>query len=285
MLRWVPETDGSWEADVPKLSQSLRGLRVCVLSGAGASTESGIPDYRGGGTERRARSPVPFKKFVESDAGRRRYWARSMMGWPRMRHAQPNQGHLAVARLERGGAVTGVITQNVDGLHQKGGAQTVIELHGCLHQVVCLDCGRREHRDDLQARLLSLNPDFAPGQVEFAPDGDADLPDDIYQGFRDPGCRGCSGILKPDVVFFGESVPQAVIADAFALLDASDALLVVGSSLTVFSGYRFVRQAHREAKPVFVVNVGATRADDLAELTLSGPIGPVLQRLSETLAP
>ncbi len=283
LLRWVPETDGSWEAEVPALARALRGRRICILSGAGASTESGIPDYRGGGTERRTRNPVPFKKFVESDASRRRYWARSMMGWPKFRCAEPNQGHLSVARLERGGAVAGVITQNVDGLHQKGGARTVIELHGSLDHVICLNCGRREHRDDLQARLLALNPDFAPGRIEPAPDGDAELGDDVYDGFRDPGCRSCSGVLKPDVVFFGESIDPEVISDGFALLESADALLVVGSSLAVFSGFRYVRHAHRSGRPVYLVNVGPTRADEFADLTLAGPVGPVLQRLSEHL--
>ncbi len=247
------------------LEQLLEG-RVAVLTGAGISTDSGIPDYRGPTTRERVRQPMQHKTFVEDAEARRRYWARSLVGWPRIRDARPNGGHEALAALERAGRLTGVITQNVDGLHQRAGSQRVIELHGALADVTCLGCGALEPRDTLQARLLHLNPYAARAAPVHAPDGDADVAD--LASFVVPGCLACEGVLKPDVVFFGGSVPRPRVEDAYALVDASDALLVVGSSLAVFSGLRFVRRAHAAKKPIVIVNRGPTRGDPFATAKL-----------------
>lgn len=288
--RWVPSAPELDEHQVLRLVDGLRGGAVCLLTGAGFSTESGIPDYRGEGTAKRARNPIQFRQFLADQRGRQRYWSRSMVGWPRFRSAEPNRAHLAARRLELAGIVSGIITQNVDRLHSRAGSKTAVELHGALEEVVCLDCGRLEHRDDLQARLVALNPDFVARAVELAPDGDADL-DETEQGrraldlFRVASCRNCLGTLKPNVVFFGEGVPRATLDGALTHFERSRALLVVGSSLAVFSGYRFVRRARQERKPVFLVNVGATRADEVAQLKVSGTAGLVMSRLAEILAP
>lgn len=261
----------------------LERRRVAVLTGAGISTESGIPDYRGPETRRRTRSPVQYQQFVRSEEARRRYWARSFRGWPRFSVARPNAGHEAVAALEAGGAVIGVVTQNVDRLHHRAGSQRVIELHGALAEVRCLQCEAREPRARLQQRLRALNPGYAPAIAELAPDGDAELAGGLERTFEVPPCEACGGVLKPDVVFFGENVPRPRVEEAWAVVDDADALLVVGSSLAVFSGYRFVRGAAERGMPIAIVNLGETRGDPHATLRVDAPAGEVLPRLAQAL--
>ena len=259
------------------------GKKIVVLAGAGLSTESGIPDYRGPETARRARNPMQGRQFVTDHRARARYWARSMNGWPRIAAARPNLGHSALAMLERKGLLVGVITQNVDGLHQAAGSQRVVELHGALARVRCLECGQLESRANLQERLLAANPAWAGQTAPIAPDGDADLDGTLFDDFRVPVCHGCGGVLKPDVVFFGENVLPQVKDNAFALFDEGEVLLVVGSSLTVYSGFRFVRRANEKAVPVAIVNLGSTRGDDLAALRLDARLGDVLPRFCAAL--
>jgi NAD-dependent SIR2 family protein deacetylase len=284
--------ESSAATEVGALVEALRGRRIVVLAGAGCSTESGIPDYRGGNGRKRSRPPIQYQEFVRSPEGRARYWARSAVGWPRFTAAQPNDGHRALARLETAGVLCGVITQNVDGLHQAAGSREVIELHGSLSFVRCLDCGVRLRRTEIQSRILDLNADWAeaigphgdgPG-VESAPDGDADLPSELVARFRVPGCGGCGGVLKPDVVLFGENVPRERVDAAWRMFDAADALLVVGSSLTVFSGRRFTYRAVETGVPIAIVNDGPTRADEFACVKLEARLGHVLPRLADALA-
>jgi NAD+-dependent protein deacetylase sirtuin 4 len=263
----------------------LRGRRVVALTGAGISTESGIPDYRGPGTLRRARNPIQYREFVSDAAGRRRYWARSVIGWGRFSSARPNPAHQAVATLENAGTLAGVITQNVDGLHHAAGSRRVIELHGALAEVRCLGCGALEDRERVQERLLHLNPGWDRRRAEAAPDGDAELPAALVDGFRVADCERCDGVLKPNVVFFGESVPRATVDAAWALLDEAEVLLVVGSSLAVFSGYRFVRRAGERGLPIAVVNLGPTRGDPLATVRIAARAGELLPRVARILAP
>ena len=263
---------------------------VAVLTGAGISTESGIPDYRGPETQRRARNPIRFADYMKDPHLRARYWARSMLGWPRFRSAAPNPAHLALAELERRGAIHGPITQNVDRLHHAAGSREVIELHGALADVRCLDCGAREHRDEVQARLIAdngrllgeLSRDGAP---ELAPDGDADLEATraLLEGFVLPRCTRCEGALKPDVVFFGESVRRELVEAAYARVEDASALLVVGSSLAVFSGYRFVRRAHERGLPVAIVTLGPSRGDELASVRVEARAGELLPWLRDAL--
>jgi NAD-dependent SIR2 family protein deacetylase len=242
----------------------LRG-RTVVLTGAGLSTDSGIPDYRGPGSPHR--TPMTYGDFVSGPAAQQRYWARSHLGWSRMRRAEPNDGHRALAALEVAGRLRMLITQNVDGLHEAAGSRAVCALHGRISEVVCLGCRAVTSRASLHERTAALNPGWGAAHADapVRPDGDVDLDDTA--SFRVPGCAGCGGVLKPDVVFFGENVPKARVDRCFAAVDAldpdRDALLVLGSSLTVMSGFRFVRHAVRRALPVVVVNRGVTRADDL----------------------
>lgn len=269
----------------------LRGRRVVVLAGAGCSTESGIPDYRGAEGSLRKRSPIQYAEFVGRPAARVRYWARSAVGWPRFSATVPNPAHRALARLEEGGVVRGIITQNVDGLHQAAGSRRVVELHGSLAYVRCLECGERPSRDAVQDRLLALNAEWferlerrtARGDVASAPDGDAELPDRVLQGFRVPGCQACGGTLKPDVVLFGESVPPERVGEAWRLFGEAEVLLVVGSSLTVYSGRRFIYRAEKRGIPIGLINLGATRADGLAAAKVEGLLGRVLPALAEAL--
>jgi NAD-dependent protein deacetylase/lipoamidase sirtuin 4 len=272
------------EPEIDSLAKLLENKRLVVLTGAGCSTESGIPDYRGPETARRARNPMRFSEFIRDENSRRRYWARSMHGWPRVAGAEPNPAHAALAELEARGQVVGVITQNVDGLHRRAGSQRLIELHGRLDQVRCLDCGALEPRRQLQERLLANNPGWQPRAVELAPDGDAEV-DQALERFRVAVCRACAGALKPNVVFFGEHVPAEVVADAYDLLGSAEALLVVGSSLVVFSGYRFVRRAAERGLPVAIVNLSPTRADPLATVTLAQRAGTALPALARALDP
>jgi NAD+-dependent protein deacetylase sirtuin 4 len=260
-----------------------RHPRVFVLTGAGCSTESGIPDYRGPQTRHKPRNPIQHREFLQRPEVRARYWARSLLGWPRFTTARPNDAHRALAALEEAGVVPGLITQNVDGLHHAAGSQRVLELHGALSRVKCLACGAPEPRASVQARMLGLNPDFAHAGVELRPDGDAELPLEAVEGFRVPACTRCGGTLKPDVVFFGDNVAPALVQDAFALLEEGDALLVVGSSLTVYSGYRFVVRASERHIPIGILNLGDSRGDALADVRVEGSAGAVLPALARAL--
>ncbi|HTU57156.1 MAG TPA: NAD-dependent protein deacetylase [Polyangiales bacterium] len=264
------------QSSVQDLTALLTGKRVAVLTGAGISTESGIPDYRGPETSRRARKPIRFQEYAASAEGRARYWARSMLGWPRFAAARPNVGHEALVELERAGVITGVITQNIDRLHQAAGSRRVIELHGALAEVRCLSCDAPEARTHLQERLAAQNPQLLTADAGLAPDGDADLAAHLYQDFRVANCLACDGILKPNVVFFGESVPRPVVDSAYALVDQAEALLVLGSSLAVYSGFRFVRRAHERQIPIAIVTLGETRGDALAHVRADQKIGEVL---------
>jgi len=256
---------------------------VLILSGAGLSTESGIPDYRGPtGLARRA-TPMTYQTFTASQAARRRYWARSHLGWRHIGQAVPNLGHHAVAELGRRRLLAGVITQNVDGLHQAAGAAGVTELHGSLHQVVCLSCGQRTARTDLHRRLAAANPGWDAGPALINPDGDAVLTDGATESFRVVDCASCDGVLKPDVVFFGENVPRPRVQACYAMVEQASSLVVLGSSLTVMSGFRYVRHAAKVPVPVVIVNQGATRGDAYAAATLDAPLGRVLTDLVAAL--
>jgi NAD-dependent deacetylase sirtuin 4 len=267
---------------IGELATLFAGRRLFVLVGAGCSTESGIPDYRGPKTQQLARNPIQYRAFVGDPAARRRYWARSAVGWQAIAKAQPNPAHEALARLEQAGLTPGIVTQNVDGLHQRAGSRSVVELHGALREVCCLDCGGIELREELQRRILALNPGWVPEVRPLAPDGDAEL--DPGESFVVPACERCGGTLKPNVVFFGENVPRLRVEACYSWLGLSDAVLVVGSSLTVFSGYRFVKRASERGLPIGIVNLGPTRAQPLATLHVDGPAGQLLPALVERLA-
>jgi len=269
--------------DIARLRDLLHGRRVLALTGAGCSTESGIPDYRGPKTKHKERNPIRYGPFMEDAAVRQRYWARASVGWPWFRAREPNVGHYAMARLEQEGVLTGIITQNVDRLHHKAGSRRVVELHGAIAEVRCMKCAAVWGRDDVQRRILELNPSWRERSVEYAPDGDAVLTEDAVRAFVTPSCPGCRGILKPNVVFFGENVPKPVVNQAWAMLDEADVLLVVGSSLTVYSGYRFVRKAAERGIPVAIVTIGETRGDKEASLIVQGRSGDVMPRLADAL--
>ncbi|NUT50247.1 MAG: NAD-dependent protein deacetylase [Saccharothrix sp.] len=254
--------------------------RVLVLSGAGLSTESGIPDYRGAAGSLRKHTPMTYDDFVGGVEARRRYWARSHLGWRGMARATPNAGHRAVTELHARGHVSGVITQNVDGLHQAAGTPDVVELHGGLDRVVCLDCGAVSAREELDRRFRAANPSFEATATRVNPDGDVDLPEHEVRSFRLVDCADCgSGVLKPDVVFFGENVPRPRVEHCYRLVDSADALLVLGSSLTVMSGLRFVRRAAAAGTPVLIVNKGETRGDVHATVRVDLPLGQALTTL------
>ncbi|MBW9214201.1 NAD-dependent protein deacetylase [Mumia sp. zg.B53] len=257
----------------------LDGRRVVALTGAGISTDSGIPDYRGPGSA--PRQPMTYQEFVASPQAQQRYWARAHIGWRHMTGAEPNAGHHALVALEQAGMVSAVITQNVDGLHEAAGQRELVALHGRIADVVCLGCGARSPRAELHERLDVLNPGYGDGAYAIAPDGDAVLEE--TSTFRVAPCLRCGGILKPDVVFFGESVPKPRVERCRALVDAADAVLVVGSSLQVMSGLRFVRQAAKAGKPVVIVNRGATRGDDLATLKLDAGCAETLVPLAASV--
>jgi NAD-dependent SIR2 family protein deacetylase len=262
----------------------VRAGDVAVLSGAGLSTESGIPDYRGPTGRARRADPMSYQVFVGAEADRRRYWARSHLGWRTIDRARPNAGHDAVARLERLGLLGGIITQNVDGLHQAAGAHDVVDLHGSLARVVCLGCRQLTSRHALDRRLRLANPDWDATVGVVNPDGDAVVAAADIERFQVVDCASCGGLLKPDVVFFGENVPRPRVDDCYAIVDSASALLVLGSSLTVASGYRFARHAAKLGIPVLIVNQGATRADPLAHASLDAPLGRTLTALVSQLA-
>jgi len=256
-----------------------RGRRIVALTGAGCSTESGIPDYRGPGA--RPRAPLQHREFVGDARARKRYWARSLIGWPKLAAAQPNPAHHALAALERTGAIAGVITQNVDGLHAAAGSRHVVELHGALARVRCLECGEITRRHELQQRLLAANPSWNEREsLPVAPDGDVELADELVAGFVVVACASCGGALMPDVVFFGGSVPKPTLDAAWALFEQAEVLLVVGSSLAVFSGYRFVRRAAERGVPIAIINRGPTRGDEHATLRLDARCGVALPALA-----
>lgn len=252
-----------------------RHRRVFVLTGAGLSTASGIPDYRGPDGAWKRSPPVTWQAFTGDPQVYRRYWARSFVGWPMFDAAQPNAGHTALAALEHDGHLSALVTQNVDGLHQRAGSRDVIDLHGRLDTTLCLQCGDSRPREALQPRMRASNPDWTPHGTA-APDGDADIDADAIARFMPPHCTLCGGPLKPDVVFFGENVPRARYARALDALHAADAVLVVGSSLMVYSGFRFARMAHERGLPLAILTRGRTRADDLVGLKLEGDCGAVL---------
>lgn len=287
---WSPATGGfgrsSSDGVLGAALEVIRGQPTLVLTGAGMSTGSGLPDYRG----RHAvpRSPMTYQEFVSEDLSRRRYWARSFVGWRAFCRAQPNTAHRALARLGQLTPLVSVVTQNVDELHQAAGSRPVVDLHGRLSLVVCLGCTRVIRRADLQTDLEQLNPDFAARLDELArdaataPDGDAEV--DRTEAFHYPDCSSCGGMLKPEVVFFGENVRREVLARAMAAAQAARAVLVLGSSLTVMSGLRFVRAAVRDSKPVVIVNDGFTRGDDLATVRVHGRLDFVLSRWVSALS-
>ena len=254
-----------------------------MLTGAGCSTESGIPDYRDADGEWKHRRPMQYREFITRPAARRRYWARSLVGWRRIAAAEPNPAHRALARLEEAGRVRCLVTQNVDRLHGKAGSRRLIDLHGRLDRVECLGCRTSFRRDLFQRELERLNPGWTRTAAEITPDGDADLGAVDTDAFRVPGCPRCGGTLKPAVVFFGEQVPRRRVDRAFAALEEADAVLVAGSSLMVFSGYRFARAAAERGIPLALVNLGRTRADGEATLKVEGRCGEVLPRLAELL--
>ena len=267
-----------------RVTDLLADGEVLVLSGAGISTDSGIPDYRGPSGALRRSLPMTYQAFTRDAAARRRYWGRSHLGWRLFRAAAPNAGHHSVASLQTAGLLTGLVTQNVDGLHQAAGAAGVVELHGNLGRVVCLGCGARTPRADLDERLRAANPGWEAQVRSVNPDGDVTVDDAALAQFETVDCLDCGGDLKPDVVFFGENVPRPTVAHCYDLVARSRALLVLGSSLTVFSGLRFVRRAAALGRPVVIVNQGVTRGDGLAAAKLDAPLGPTLTRLAGDLA-
>ena len=272
-------------AEAPELVATLQGRRVAVLTGAGLSTDSGIPDYRG--PDSPPSNPMTIRQFTTDPVFRQRYWARNHVGWRHMDATLPNAGHRALADLERAGVVSGLITQNVDLLHSKAGSANVVNLHGTYARVVCLHCGHPMTREALAAELEALNPGFlaraeAVGGIAVAPDADAMVSETAT--FRYVDCPSCAGMLKPDIVYFGENVAKAVVEQAYSLVDSADALLVAGSSLTVFSGYRFVRHAVARGIPVAIINRGPTRGDDVATVKVDGGCSPMLVLLAEELS-
>lgn len=273
-------TDPTTAASLAAAVEALAGRRIAILTGAGVSTDSGIPDYRGRGAP--VRTPMTVEEFLGSENARRRYWVGSHLGWQTFAAADPNPGHRALARLEERGIASGVITQNVDGLHVRAGSRRVVELHGTMRRVFCTHCGQVFDRRDLARRVEADNPwILVPENVPLGPDGDV-LPERTT-GFRIPACTVCEGMLKPDVVFFGEFIPAEKFREAEQLVRTSDALLIAGSSLVVNSGIRLLERAHRRRLPIVIVNRGQTRADRRASVKIDAGASEVLQALAETL--
>ncbi|MEU8437614.1 NAD-dependent protein deacetylase [Streptomyces sp. NPDC029216] len=283
-LHWTPTEDlPPGTTDLQPVADALRAGGVLVLSGAGLSTESGIPDYRGEGGSLSRHTPMTYQDFTASAGARQRYWARGHLGWRTFGRARPNAGHRAVAAFGRHGLLSGVITQNVDGLHQAAGSEDVVELHGNLGRVVCLSCGARSPRHELAQRLEEANEGFEPVAAGINPDGDADLTQAQVGDFRVVPCALCGGVLKPDVVFFGEAVPPRRVEECRRLVREAASLLVLGSSLTVMSGLRFVRQAAEAGKPVLIVNRDRTRGDRHAVTRVALPLGTALSTVADRL--
>ena len=271
-----PQLSASVQYAIDAVREQLAGKSILALTGAGISTDSGIPDYRGQG--RVARHPMTFDSFMGSPESRVGYWARSFVGWSRINDATPNDGHFALAEAENLGSVSQIITQNVDGLHQRAGAKRVIDLHGRLDRVRCMQCEARITRTKMDELLQAANPSIHRDEnIEFTPDGDAEI--EAAEGFVVPTCQACGGTLKPDVVFFGESVPTPVYDSAMKALEAADALLVAGTSLAVNSGLRFARAAHKAKKPIVIVNLGPTKADELAIAKIEASTSIALARI------
>lgn len=278
-----PVADALAQHWVQQMAELMRGRRTAVLTGAGCSTESGIPDYRGPETRRRARSPMRLAEFEKDKNARKRYWARAIIGYRKFENKQPNPAHHALVALERAGLLSGLITQNVDDLHERAGQRTVLPLHGSLSQVHCMACAHIIARSALQRQLTEQNPDWASVEGAAAPDGDADIAETDLARFQLVDCPRCAGPLKPSVVFFGENVPRERVATAYGICDDADLLMVVGSSLAVFSGYRFARRTTDQGKPLILVNVGESRGDGLSTLRAEGPAGQLLPALSQAL--
>ncbi|MET9154798.1 NAD-dependent protein deacetylase [Streptomyces griseoflavus] len=283
-LSWTPAGDlPPGTTDLTPVADALVAGGVLVLSGAGISTESGIPDYRGEGGSLSRHTPMTYQDFTGSPQARRRYWARSHLGWRTFGRARPNAGHRAVSAFGGQGLLSGVITQNVDGLHRAAGSEDVVELHGGLDRVVCLTCGALSPRAALATRLEEANAGFAPVAAGINPDGDADLTDEQVGDFQVVPCTVCGGVLKPDVVFFGENVPPQRVEHCRSLVRAANSLLVLGSSLTVMSGLRFVRQAAEAGKPVLIINRDPTRGDRHARTRIALPLGAALTAVADRL--
>jgi NAD-dependent SIR2 family protein deacetylase len=281
-LSWTPTgPPAERTTSLDEVAEVVGERAVVVLSGAGLSTESGIPDYRGVSGSLRRHTPMTYQDFVASAASRQRYWARSHLGWRTIARARPNDGHRAVAALGAAGFLSGVITQNVDGLHQAAGAREVVELHGNLDRVICLDCRAISARAELDRRLRAANPAFEGVATRVNPDGDVELAEDVVREFRSVGCAECGGVLKPDVVFFGENVPPDRVRRCYDLVDQARALLVLGSSLTVLSGLRFVRHAAKIGTRVLIINQGQTRGDACASVRVDRPLGAALTELAD----
>ncbi|KAH8366584.1 hypothetical protein KR084_004575 [Drosophila pseudotakahashii] len=280
---YVPQHKPVVEDDIKRLEDFLMSKpNVLVLTGAGISTESGIPDYRSEGVGLYARSnhkPVQHMEFVKSSAVRKRYWARNFVGWPKFSATQPNATHHALARFEREERVQAVVTQNVDRLHSKAGSRNVVEVHGSGYVVKCLSCEYRIDRHEFQSILASLNPAFKDAPEMIRPDGDVEIPLEYIENFQIPECTQCGGDLKPEIVFFGDSVPRSRLDEIAGMVYNSDGLLVLGSSLLVFSGYRVVLQTKDLKLPVAIVNIGDTRADHLADIKISAKCGDVIPKL------
>ena len=268
----------------PLIDFVARHPRLLVISGAGCSTGAGIPDYRDEHGAWKRQEPMRYQLFVDSALARQRYWARSMLGWRTMAGARPTAAHLALAQLERAGRIGLLVTQNVDGLHQTAGSTAVVDLHGRIDTVCCLGCGARSPRRELQEELLRRNPDWLAFDARSAPDGDADLEAQDFNSFDVPACPHCGGLLKPDVVFFGESVPRERVAAVRENLARADAVLVAGSSLMVYSGYRFVEEAVTAGKQVAVINIGRTRADPVLTLKVEHEVGAALDTLTTEMS-
>lgn len=266
------------------LLQAMADDKFLILTGAGISTPSGIPDYRDSDGVRRGRQPMMYQEFLAAPESRRRYWARAMLGWPRVRQARPNAAHEALATLQRRGRINALITQNVDTLHDQAGSHDVIELHGSLHRVLCLDCGQRSERDAIQREMEACNPYLSGVDAVQAPDGDTLLDPAFEARFQVPQCPHCAGErMKPDVVFFGENVAQPTAARALAAAENAAGLLVVGSSLMAYSAFRLCRVIAERGKPLMAINLGKTRADDLLDLKIEGSCEELLPWLVEEL--
>ncbi|KAL8589467.1 hypothetical protein ACOMHN_061678 [Nucella lapillus] len=286
-LQFVPPSEEASEQDIDQLAEFLtKAKRLYVLTGAGISTESGIPDYRSEGVGLYARSnqrPVQYADFLKSAENRQRYWARNYVGWPRFSSFEPNETHRILSQWEREGKIYWLVTQNVDALHYKASSTRVTELHGSAHRVVCLACHNKVPRTAMQQQIKALNPDWHAHSSQMAPDGDINLTPEQIEGFKVPECQRCGGILKPEIVFFGDNVPRKVVDIAVDNLSRCDAMLVLGSSLQVYSGFRFINKAKESHIPIALVNIGETRADSLAPLKISARCGPVLRRVHEVL--
>ncbi|CAK9811813.1 NAD-dependent protein deacylase Sirt4 [Anthophora plagiata] len=280
---FVPNSKPVTDSDLFKLKDFINSHdNICILTGAGISTESGIPDYRSEGVGLYARSnrkPILYKDFCGSDTIRRRYWARNYVGWPRFSSIKPNSTHQVLKKLEDANKVRCIITQNVDNLHTKAGSRRVIELHGTAFKVMCLNCDQMICRYYLQDILNKMNPGMVAASQIIRPDGDVDLLQEQVEGFKVPPCENCGGILKPDIIFFGDNVPKRIVESVKYNVEHSDSLLVLGSSLTTFSSYRIVVQANHAGKPIAILNIGKTRADELANVKVEGRCGDVLSRI------